>query len=198
MRPKPNIRQSWPSRAARPTASLRRVGCSGRRCPPSSTAPIHRRTSDRLECASRPTGSRRATGRDVHQLRRLLVRVRHVPLGGVHPLGASDQFSEPNQTKGQQLYGEPTWIDNGTLIVTDVGSLFGDQAPPTPSAAVTTASPSGSRTPTPRSSSSSTARSPGRATNSPSWPPPRPRRRILGDLDVSVGLSAGSQEGVEV
>ena len=62
MRPKPNIRQSWPSRAARPTASLRRVGCSGRRCPPSSTAPIHRRTSDRLECASRPTGPRRATG----------------------------------------------------------------------------------------------------------------------------------------
>ena len=55
------------------------------------------------------------------------MRVRHVPLGGVHPLGASDQFSEPNQTKGQQLYGEPTWIDNGTLMVTDVGSLFGDQ-----------------------------------------------------------------------
>jgi hypothetical protein len=41
--------------------------------------------------------------------------------------GASDQFSEPNQTKGQELYGEPTWIDNGTLMVTDVGSVFGDQ-----------------------------------------------------------------------
>lgn len=41
--------------------------------------------------------------------------------------GASDQFNEPNQTTGQQLYGEPAWIDNNTLLVTDVGSLFGDQ-----------------------------------------------------------------------
>ena len=41
--------------------------------------------------------------------------------------GASDQFNEPNQTKGQQLYGEPTWIDNSALMLTDVGSLFGDE-----------------------------------------------------------------------
>ena len=41
--------------------------------------------------------------------------------------GASDQFNEPNQTKGQQLYGEPAWIDNNTLMVSNVGSVFGDE-----------------------------------------------------------------------
>lgn len=41
--------------------------------------------------------------------------------------GASDRFNEPNQTKGQQLYGEPVWLDDNTLLVTDVSSLFGDQ-----------------------------------------------------------------------
>ena len=38
--------------------------------------------------------------------------------------GASDQFNEPSQTKGQEFYGQPAWIDNNTLMVTDVGSLF--------------------------------------------------------------------------
>lgn len=41
--------------------------------------------------------------------------------------GASDQFSEPNQTRGQELYGQPAWVDNSTLMLTDIGGVFAKQ-----------------------------------------------------------------------
>jgi hypothetical protein len=41
--------------------------------------------------------------------------------------GASDQFNEPNQTRGQELYGEPAWINNSLLLLSDIGSVFGKQ-----------------------------------------------------------------------
>jgi hypothetical protein len=41
--------------------------------------------------------------------------------------GASDQFSEPNQTRGQELYGEPAWIDDTHILLSDIGSVFGKQ-----------------------------------------------------------------------
>jgi hypothetical protein len=41
--------------------------------------------------------------------------------------GASDQFSEPNQVRGQELYGEPAWISDSLLLLSDVGSAFGKQ-----------------------------------------------------------------------
>lgn len=41
--------------------------------------------------------------------------------------GASDLFSEPNQTRGQELYGEPAWIDSTHLLLSDIGSVFGKE-----------------------------------------------------------------------
>jgi hypothetical protein len=41
--------------------------------------------------------------------------------------GESDHFSEPNQSRGQELYGEPSWVDNSHLLLSDIGSLFGKQ-----------------------------------------------------------------------
>ena len=90
--------------------------------------------------------------------------------------GASDQFNEPNQTTGQQLYGEPAWIDNNTRLVTDIGSLFGDQV-----ATYTVGGGDNSLTqwfsdPDTSVKNCSSGPSRARVTNSPSWPQPRQAR----------------------
>lgn len=42
-------------------------------------------------------------------------------------MGASDHFAEPNQTRGQELYGQSAWIDSSHLMLTNIGSVFGKQ-----------------------------------------------------------------------